>query len=197
MVRLFDEMSSFYGQLDLNKHSSTVDRTPLLTLNSGGPWAQNFKSYSAHIYNYVTGFVQPAFVYEMLNLVQDADDLNNRQLFDFPPEQELYLDELQVPMPKDTPDLYQVFLEVYNHHKDRVLYTLEGDSYAEYRSTHDRLVNKKLHSCNQWRRTRHTLLISRLLRQDRNGDPCIGTSARKVCCTHAVTVTALEQSSVT
>ena len=52
-------------------------------------------------------------------------------------------------MPEDTPDLYQVFLEIYNHHKDRVLYTLQGDSYAEYRSTHDRLVNEKLHSTNE------------------------------------------------
>ena len=152
VLGLFDEMSSFYGQLDLYKHSSTVDRKTLLTLNGGGSWSRNFKSYSAHIdktaFN-VTGFIQPAFVYEMLNLVQDADGLNDRQLFDFPPERELYLDELEVPMPRDTPDLYQVFLEIYNHHKDRVLYTLEGDSYAEYRSTHDRLVNEKLHSTNE------------------------------------------------
>ena len=42
-----DEMSTFYGQLDLYKYSSTVDHKTLLTLNGGGPWAGNFKSYSA------------------------------------------------------------------------------------------------------------------------------------------------------
>ena len=71
ILGLFDEMSSFYGQLDLYKHSSTVDRKTLLTLNGGGSWSQNFKSYSATMektaFN-VTGFIQPAFVYEMLNL---------------------------------------------------------------------------------------------------------------------------------
>ena len=45
--------------------------------------ARNFKSYSAHIdkaaFN-VTGLIQLAFVYEMLNLVPDADGLNDRQL---------------------------------------------------------------------------------------------------------------------
>ena len=66
----FDELSTFYGQLDLYKHSSTVDRKTLLTLNGGGPWARNFKSYSGTMektaFN-VTGFIQPAFVYEIIN----------------------------------------------------------------------------------------------------------------------------------
>ena len=152
VLGLFDEMSSFYGQLDLYKHSSTIDRKTLLTLNGGGSWSRNFKSYSAHIdktaFN-VTGFIQPAFVYEMLNLVADADGLNDRQLFDFPPERELHLDDLEVPMPPDTPDLFQVFLEIYEHHKHEVVYTLEGDAYQEYRSTHDLLVNEKMKSTNE------------------------------------------------
>ena len=45
----FNEMSTFYGQLDLYKHSSTVDRKTLLTLNGGEPWARNFKSYSGNM----------------------------------------------------------------------------------------------------------------------------------------------------
>ena len=53
------------GQLDLYKHSPNVDHKTLLTLNGGGPWARNFKSYSADMektaFN-VTGFIQPAFV---------------------------------------------------------------------------------------------------------------------------------------
>ena len=44
-------------------------------------------------------------------MVPDADGLNDRQMFDFPPEQELLLDEL-VPIPPDTPDLLQTFLLV-------------------------------------------------------------------------------------
>ena len=80
-------MSSFYGQLDLYKHLSTVDRK---TLNGGGSWTRNFKLYSANVektaFN-VTGLIQPTFVYEMLNLVPDADSLHNRQLLDFPPVQ--------------------------------------------------------------------------------------------------------------
>ena len=68
----------------------------------------------------------------MLNLVPDADGLNDRQLFDFPPERELLLDDLEVPMPPETPDLLQTFLAVYNHH-DCQTYTLEGDVYAKYR----------------------------------------------------------------
>ena len=53
----------------------------------------------------VTGFIQPVFVYEILTLTPDADGLNDRQLFHFPPERELLLDNLVVPMPSDTPDL--------------------------------------------------------------------------------------------
>lgn len=45
----FVEMSTFYGQLDFHKHSSIADHNMLLTLNGGGPWARNFKSYSRNI----------------------------------------------------------------------------------------------------------------------------------------------------
>ena len=117
---MFDEMSSFYGQLDLYKHSSTVDRT----LNGGGSWARNFKSYSAHTdktaFN-VTGFIQPAFVYEMLNLVPDADSLNDRQLVDFPPERELLLDELEV---HEIPLTFFRFFSKYTTTTKKMWYTL-------------------------------------------------------------------------
>ena len=145
-------MSSFYGQFDLYKHSSTIDRKTLLTLNGGSSWSRNFKSYSATMEKTalnVTGFIQPAFVYEMLNHVPDADGLNDRQLFDFPPEREMLLDELVVPMPADTPDLLQTFLAVYENHKDNITYTLEGDAYTEYAQMHDLLVRDKLQSSNE------------------------------------------------
>ena len=70
VMGLFDEMSSFYGQLDLYKHSSSIDRKPLLSLNGGGSWLRNYKSYTASLdktaFN-VSGFIQPAFVYEQLS----------------------------------------------------------------------------------------------------------------------------------
>ena len=68
---------------------------------------------------------------------------------DFPPEREILLDDLQVPMQPDTPNLFEVFLEIHKNHKDSVVYTLEGDAYTEYRSTHDLLVNDKLRSTNE------------------------------------------------
>ncbi len=153
ILGLFDEMSSFYGQLDLYKHSSTMDRKTLLTLNGGGSWARNYKSYSASMdltsFN-VTGFIQPAFVYEMLNLVPDADGLNDRQLFDFPPERELHLDELKVPMASDTPDLLSLFSAVYDHHTTGLVeYHLQGEAFKLYEKTHDELVDLKINTKNE------------------------------------------------
>ena len=72
----------------------------------------------------------------MLNLVPDADGLNDRQLFDFPPERELLLDDLVVPMPPDTPDLLQTIVAVYNNHHVNQVYTLEGGAYAAYRGSY-------------------------------------------------------------
>ena len=148
----FDEMSSFYGQLDLYKHLSTMDRKTLLTLNGGGAWTRNFKSYSSSIkqtaFN-VTGFIQPKFVFEMLHAGNDADGLNDRQLFDFPPERELMLDELKVPIPTDAPDLKMIFPLLMTVHKAKQMYTLEGEAYDLYRETHDELVREKLESADE------------------------------------------------
>ena len=106
LLGFFDELSCFYGQLDLYKHSSTVDRKTLLTLNGGGFWGRNFKCYSAQMqktaFN-VSGFIQPSYVYDILTKSPDFDGLNDRQLFDFPPEREVLLDDLKVPMPDGTP----------------------------------------------------------------------------------------------
>lgn len=153
ILGLFDEMSSFYGQLDLYKHSSTIERKTLLSLNGGGPWTRTYKSYSASMektaFN-ISRFIQPAFVYEMLNEVPDADGLNDRQLFDFPPERELFLNDLKVPMPLNTPDLLEVFLMVHNNHSSGLVeYSLEGDAYTTFQETHDHLVTQKLKTSNE------------------------------------------------
>ena len=148
----FDEMTSFYGLLDLYKHSSTMDRKTLLTLNGGGAWTRNFKSYSSSVkktaFN-VTGFIQPSFVFEMLHCSNDADGLNDRQLFDFPRESDLLLNELKVPMPVDTPSLKRIFEKLCEAHKTNREYTLEGDAYDEFQLVHDSLVREKLRATNE------------------------------------------------
>ena len=97
----------------------------------------------------VTGFIQTAFVYEMLNLTPDADGLNDRQLVDFPPEREMFLDELVVPMPSDTPDLLEIFETIAKNHDDTLIYTLENEAYTAFKDIHDRLVKEKSKSTNE------------------------------------------------
>ena len=67
---------------------STIDRKTLLTLNGGPSSSRNFKNYPATFektaFN-ITGFIQPAFVHQMLHS-SNHDGMNDRQLFDFPQE---------------------------------------------------------------------------------------------------------------
>ena len=108
----YDEISSFYGQLDLFKYTgSTLDRKTLLSLNSGSSWCRNFRNYTGTIektaFN-LTGFIQPAFAFQMLNS-PDHDGLNDRQLFDFPPERDVFLNYLKVPLPSHISSLKTIF----------------------------------------------------------------------------------------
>ena len=41
-------------------------------------------------------------------LADDPAGFVDRQLFDFPPERDMYLDDLQVPVPEDIPDLEKI-----------------------------------------------------------------------------------------
>ena len=41
--------------------------------------------------------------------VDDPDGFVDRQLFDFPPERDVYLGDLKVPIPADVPDLQEIF----------------------------------------------------------------------------------------
>lgn len=112
---------------------SDFDKKTLIALNGGGPWTRNFRSYSAtlpktafnftgtyyeKVYNAcnilgsfvclsMIGFIQPAFVEKMV-LAEDPAGFVDRQLFDFPPERDMYLDELKVPVPADVPDIESV-----------------------------------------------------------------------------------------
>ena len=87
----------------------------------------------------VTVFIQPAFVYEMLNLVPDTDCVNDRQLFNFPQSESSFLMILRFQCHQIHLISFNFFYEIYKNHKDEVVYTLEGDAYQEYRSTHDLL----------------------------------------------------------
>ena len=66
----------------------------------------------------MTGFIKPAFDLEMPNIA--SDDFSDCQLFDFPPECELLLDNLVVPMSSDTLELqhtFRIIAESYNKKK--------------------------------------------------------------------------------
>ncbi len=146
ILGFFDEMTSLYAQLDLFKHSgSTMDRKTLITLNGGGPWTRNFRSYSATIPNTafnMTGFIQPTFV-ERLLLSEDADGFNDRQMFDFPPDRDVHFDELKVPVPDDVPSLHSIFDAVMNAHTNPQHYCFDADGLASFKIEHDSLVDEK------------------------------------------------------
>ena len=95
--------------------------------------------YIHHVYS---GFIQPAFVEKML-LSQDADGFNDRQLIDFPPERELYLRELKVPVPVEIPKISDIYGVLQNAHKKALEYSLQGEAYAAFENARDTLVDKK------------------------------------------------------
>jgi len=89
-----------------------------------------------------SGFIQPAFVEKML-LSSDADGFNDRQLIDFPPEREVYLRELKVPVPDTVPKLANIYAILQLVHNKHMEYTLEGDAYTAFEAGHDSLVDRK------------------------------------------------------
>ena len=89
-----------------------------------------------------SGFIQPAFVEKML-LSSDADGFNDHQLIDFPPEREVYLRELKVPVPDTVPKLANIYAILQLVHNKQAEYTLEGDAYTAFEAGHDSLVDRK------------------------------------------------------
>ena len=55
-----------------------------------------------------SGFIQPAFVEKMLT-TDDPAGFGDRQLIDFPPERDVYLDDLKLPIPDNIANLYDIF----------------------------------------------------------------------------------------
>ena len=77
-------------------------------------------------------------------LSDDADGFNDRQLFDFPPERNVHLDDF-IPIPVDVPDLSNVFMHVMDNHSDEVVYTITDDGMAckNSRGNTTSLLNRK------------------------------------------------------
>lgn len=72
ILALYDEMTTFYGLLDLFKpNGCSHDRKTLLNLYNGGKWSSNFRSVQGKMTNTsfnIAGFIQPYYVVELLDL---------------------------------------------------------------------------------------------------------------------------------
>ena len=151
ILGLFDEMSTMYGQLDLYKQSGSVmDRKTLITLNGGSSWSRNYRNYSASMsqtaFN-ISGFIQPAFVEKML-LSDDADGFNDRQLFAFPPQRDVLLNDLKLPIPPNIPSLQSIYTLIRAVHKTSREYILDDDALMEFQQYHDVLVHRQSRQIN-------------------------------------------------
>ena len=146
VLGLFDEMSTLYSLLDLFKHSGSVmDRKTLITLNGGTSWTRNYRNYSASMPNTafnISGFIQPAFVEKML-MSDDADGFNDRQLFCFPPQRDVFLGELKLPLPSHLPALRDVYETVRAFHSKNSTYTFTDEGYQQFTFCHDALVTRQ------------------------------------------------------
>ena len=146
LLGLFDEMSTLYSLLDLFKHSGSVmDRKTLITLNGGTSWTRNYRNYSASMPNTafnISGFIQPLFVEKML-MCDDADGFNDRQLFCFPPQRDVFLGDLKLPLPSHLPALRDVYETVRAFHSKHSTYTFTDEGYQQFTVCHDALVTRQ------------------------------------------------------
>ena len=128
-----------------------MDQKTFITLNGGGSWTRNHRNYSASMsktaFN-ICGFIQPAFVEKML-LSDDADGFNDRQLFCFPPQRDVLLGDLKVPIPTDIPALHQVREYIRLVHSTPRSYVLCSDAFEQFRSCHDNLVRRQSRQSNE------------------------------------------------
>jgi len=152
VLGFLDEISSLYAQLNLFKNSGSVmDRKTFITLNGGSSWTRNYRNYSASMskkgFN-ICGFIQPAFVEKIL-LSDDADGFNDRQLFCFPPQRDVLLSDLKVPITTDIPALYQVYEYIRLVHSTPRSYVFCSDAFEQFRSCHDNLVRRQNRQSNE------------------------------------------------
>jgi hypothetical protein len=135
ILGLFDEMSTMYGQLDLYKQSGSVmDRK---TLNGGSSWSTNYRNYTASMskttFN-VADFIQPAFIEKML-VPKDADRFNDRQIFAFPPQRDVLLNDLKLLIPPNVPSVKEIYTLIRVVHEVPREYTMDGDALTVLRES--------------------------------------------------------------
>ena len=146
ILALYDEMTTFYGLLDLFKpNGCSHDRKTLLNLYNGGKWARNFRSVQGKMNNTsfnIAGFIQPYYVVELLHR-DDHDGFNDRQLFDVPPEIEVNYRDLETELPANLPSFKDVFLRVIDLHESPKAYIFGEDAMKSFIEYHDALNERK------------------------------------------------------
>ncbi len=90
----------------------------------------------------MSGFIQPAFVVNML-AKPDVDGFNDRQLFDCPPEVDYKYEDLKVPMDTTHPSLTTIFRIIRAIHSNKLEYTMSDEAINNFITYHDTLVERK------------------------------------------------------
>jgi len=146
ILAMYDEMSTFYGLLDLFKpNGSSNDRKTLLNMYNGGKWSRNFRSIQGKMtqtcFN-ITVFIQPYYVIELLHR-DDHDGFNDRQLFDIPPETDFDYHDLQTEIPSEIPTFKEIFAYIMARHKTPRNYLLSEGAKEAFNAYHDTLNERK------------------------------------------------------
>ena len=146
ILALYDEMTTFYGLLDLFKpNGCSHDRKTLLNLYNGGKWVRNFRRVQGKMNNtsfIIAGFIQPYYVVELLHR-DNHDNFNDRQLFDVPPEIEVNYRDLEIELPADLPSFKDLFLCVIDSHESPKAYIFGKDAMKSFIEYHDALNKRK------------------------------------------------------
>ena len=80
----------------------------------------------------MSGFIQPSLVEKML-LSDDADGFNNRQLFVFPPQRDVLLNDLKQPVPPNIPPLKSIYMLLRTIYSTECTYTITGEAIEAFR----------------------------------------------------------------
>ena len=146
ILALYDEMTMFYGLLDLFKpNGCSHDRKTSLNSYNGGKWSRNFQTIQGKMNNTnfnIGGFIQPYYIMELLHR-DDYDGFNDRQLFDVLQEIEVNYADLQTELPHDLPTFKDVFLRVIELHDSPKTYTFSEEAKESFIECHDALNERK------------------------------------------------------
>ena len=87
-------------QLNLFKHNcSAMNSKTIITFNGGSSRTRNYSTLISETAFNICGFIQPVFVERVLL----SDDSDCFMLFCFPPQRDMLLGDLKVPIPADIP----------------------------------------------------------------------------------------------